>query len=215
MPENRGYMPSCFGDAYWCLRKDMITHAEYIRRLVAHFGGARHVDPDPVDEDDDGICPRAVYDRFASAVRQVTVEKDYRPVRGKAAPVCGELCLQRADLKSYEKLFHDCIANRYDEVIKNLESLCAKKPEADPTQPLAVLAAQHGHTKILKYCLGRGAIVDRNLGTGMMKGESKDPGMAKLVEQHMERIEEVLELRVDENGDIADSEMGEFDNVEW
>ena len=61
----------------------MITQAEYIKRLVAHFGGVRHVDPDPVDENDSGICPRFVPDRFASAVRQVTVEKEYRPVRGE------------------------------------------------------------------------------------------------------------------------------------
>ena len=61
----------------------MITQAEYIKRLVAHFGGVRHVDPDPIDENDSGICSRVVYDRFASAVRQVTIEKDYRPVRGK------------------------------------------------------------------------------------------------------------------------------------
>ena len=172
MPANLHHVPYCFADAYWCLRKDMITQAEYIKRLVAHFGGVRHVDPDPVDENDSGICPRFVPDRFASAVRQVTV-------------------------------------------VKNLENLRAKKPEADPMQPLAVLAAEHGHCKILEYCLDKGAIIDRNLGDGMMKGGRKDPGVEKLVEQHSVRIEEVLETRLDENGDIADSEMAEFDVIEW
>ena len=99
--------------------------------------------------------------------------------------------------------------------MKNVASLRAKKPEADPTQPLAVLAAQHGHTKILRYCLGKGAILDRNLAHGMMTGERKDPGMETLVKQHMERIEDVLQTRVDENGDITNSEMDEFDVVEW
>lgn len=67
----------------------MISQNEYIRRLVAHFGGARHIDPDPVDEEeeDSELCPRILYDRFATAVRQVTVERNYRPVRGKRSLV--------------------------------------------------------------------------------------------------------------------------------
>ena len=96
-----------------------------------------------------------------------------------------------------------------------MASLRAKKPEADPTQPLAVLAAQHGHSKILKYCLDKGAIFDRNLAHGMMTGERKDSGVEKLVKQHIERIEDLLQTRVDENGDMTNSEMDEFDIIEW
>lgn len=120
-----------------------------------------------------------------------------------------------ADLKPYEKLFNDCIENKYDDVVKNLASLRAKKPEADPTQPVATLAALYAHSKILKHCLERGAKIDRNLARAMMRTESGYPEMAALVKQHWEKIEDLVETRVLENGDLAPEEMAELNEIEW
>ena len=101
--------------------------------------------------------------------------------------------------------------------MSNLQSLRAKKPAADPTQPLAVLAAQHGHVKILWYCLANGAAVDRNLARAIDRRQSnnKNAEMDAFVAEHIYSLEELVETRVDETGDLVDSEVEEFDDVEW
>lgn len=71
-------VPGCFEDFHWDgIEEGRFTTADYIKRLTAHFGGARH------EHDEEGICPKVLYDHFGSAVRQAAVEKQYRPIRGK------------------------------------------------------------------------------------------------------------------------------------
>ena len=87
----------------------------------------------------------------------------------------------------------------------------------NPVQPVAVLAALEGHDKILKLCLDKGALIDRQLARAIGKGKGrKSPEMAEVIAPYKAQITEKTRGRKGPDGNFTDEQLEEwYGDIEW
>jgi ankyrin repeat protein len=135
-----------------------------------------------------------------------------------------------SDTTMYEKLFEDCAAGNLEKTRVGLNELRYQRKQPDPIQPLAALAAQRGHSDILKLCLDEGAVFDVHLEEAALSGSRTAAMLDVLWDanwrdiQHNKRVIRgllsrsiyqkvgVLKWLIDHGGEL---ELGMFEQAAW